>query len=134
MATETATMTAMIMTIETKATAPVAAWRECGVGGGGSAEAVLAGTYNNQQLTKRSGGNGNRNDDDDSDDNDDGNKGNGGGSSLARARHWRWRQHGGGVGSSSAAVAAQLIHYYVPWYLHRYLPTSVPHHIVTHSS
>jgi hypothetical protein len=54
--------------------------------------------YNNQQLTKRSGGNGDGNGDDDRDDDDDGNEGDGAGGSLARARRWRWQQCGGGVG------------------------------------
>ncbi len=65
------------------------------------------GTYNNQQLTKRSGGNGNGNGNNDSDDDDNGNKGDGGSGSLARARRWRWRQCGGGIGSGSTAVAAR---------------------------
>jgi hypothetical protein len=65
------------------------------------------GTYNNQQLTKKSGGNSNRNGVDDSNGNDNGNEGNGGGSSLARAWHWRWWQRGSGIGSSSAAVAGR---------------------------
>jgi hypothetical protein len=46
----------------------------------------MRGTYNNQQLSKRSGGNGDGNGNDDSNDDDDGNKGNGTGGSLARAR------------------------------------------------
>jgi hypothetical protein len=54
--------------------------------------------YNNQQLTKKSGGNGDGNGDNDSDDDDNGNKGNGASGSLVRAWRWRWRQCGGGVG------------------------------------
>jgi hypothetical protein len=112
---KTATMTAATMTIETKATAPAAAWQECCIEGGGS---TAMGTYNNHQLTKRSSGNGNGNGNDDSNDeghiqqstmngnngsndNDDGNKGNGAGGSLARARRWRlWQRgnsNGGGI-------------------------------------
>jgi hypothetical protein len=48
---ETATMTATMMTTGTKATAPAAAWRECGIGDGGGAATAMAGahtTINNQ--------------------------------------------------------------------------------------
>jgi hypothetical protein len=65
-------------------------WCNKDTGGNSNGE----GTYNNQQLTKRSGSNGNGNGNNDSNNGDNGNKGNVASSSLARAQRWSWWQHG----------------------------------------